>query len=138
MNLLNKCYDCFSSFIEDTTMSYLYFNEENDYSEKNTNDNEVFRSTILQPFQFEPELKIACGNERHEKETKHTHASADDLLHIRIGNLDCKCRYCKNEAREIDCLFCREVDAMLIGLTKISELKGSILPFSFHGQLPDY
>ena len=38
-------------------MSDLYFNKESDYSEKNTNDNEVFRSTILQPFQFEPEQK---------------------------------------------------------------------------------
>ena len=38
-------------------MSYLYFNEESDYSEEYTCDNEVFRSTILQPFQFEPEQK---------------------------------------------------------------------------------
>ena len=31
-------------------------------------------------------------NESYEKETKHIHASAADLLHIRIGNLDwCKC-----------------------------------------------
>ena len=30
-----------------------------------------------------------CGNESHEKEeTKHIHASAADLLHIRVGNLD--------------------------------------------------
>ena len=44
-------------------------------------------------------------NESHEKKTKHIHASGADLLHIRIGNLDwCKCRHCKNEAREIDCL----------------------------------
>ena len=28
------------------------------------------------------------GNEGHEKETKHIYASAADLLHIRIGNLD--------------------------------------------------
>ena len=28
-------------------MAHLYFNEERDYSEKNTCDNEVFRSTIL-------------------------------------------------------------------------------------------
>ena len=48
-------------------------------------------------------------------EIKHTHASVADLLHIRIGNLArCKCEHCKNEAREIDCLCCREVDAMLI------------------------
>ena len=48
-------------------------------------------------------------------EPKHIHASAADLLHIRIGNLDrCKCGHCKNEAREIDCACCRKVDAMLI------------------------
>ena len=38
-------------------MSYLYFNEENDYSEENTSENEAFCSTIFQPFQFEPEQK---------------------------------------------------------------------------------
>ena len=37
------------------TMSNLYFNEESDYSEKNTCHNKVFRSTILRTFQFEPE-----------------------------------------------------------------------------------
>ena len=35
----------------------LYFNEESDYSEENTSENENLRSTILQPFQFEPEQK---------------------------------------------------------------------------------
>ena len=38
-------------------MSDLRFNEENDYSEENTSDNEDFRSTILQSFQFEPKQK---------------------------------------------------------------------------------
>ena len=38
-------------------MPDLYFNEENDYSEENTKENEDFRSTILQPFVFEPEQK---------------------------------------------------------------------------------
>ena len=47
----------------------LYFNEESDYSEENTSGNEDFCSTILQPFQFEPEKKKTCGNEGHEKET---------------------------------------------------------------------
>ena len=69
-------------------------------------------------------LHIRTGNldwnETHEKETKHIHASVTDLLHIRIGNLDCcKCGHCKNEAREKDCLCCREVDAMLIASAKI-------------------
>ena len=58
---------------------------------------------------------------------------------MRIGNLHwCKCRHCKNEAREKDCLCCREVDAMLIASAKIQERKGSISPFSFYAELPDY
>ena len=48
-------------------MSDLCFSEENDYSEENTSDNEDFRSTILQPFQFEPEQKKRRGNENHGK-----------------------------------------------------------------------
>ena len=39
-------------------MSHLYFNVESDYSEENACDNEVFCSTILQSFQFDPEQKI--------------------------------------------------------------------------------
>ena len=55
-------------------------------------------------------------------ETKHIHASAADLLHIKIGNLNwCKCAHCKNEAREIGFLCCREVDAIPVASAKISE-----------------
>ena len=60
------------------------FYEESGYSEQITSDNEDFRSTIFQPFPFEHEQKKMCGNESHEKETKHIYASAADLLHIRI------------------------------------------------------
>ena len=102
-------------------------------------DSEDFRSTIFQPFPFEPKQKKMCGNESHEKETKHIYASAANLLHIRIGNLNwCKCRYSKNEARLIDCLCCREVGAMLIALAKIPEHRRSISSSSFYGQLPNY
>ena len=38
-------------------MSDLYFNEESYYSEVNTRGNDVFCSSILQPFQFESEQK---------------------------------------------------------------------------------
>ena len=66
------------------------------------------------------------------------HDPATDLLHFRIGNLDwCKCGHCKNEAREIDCVCRREMDAMLIASAKIPEREGSISPCSFYGQLPD-
>ena len=49
-------------------MSDFYFNEESYYSEKNTYDNEIFRSTVLQLFLFESEQKKTCGNESYEKE----------------------------------------------------------------------
>ena len=83
-------------------------------------------------------LHIRIGNldwnKSHEKETKHIHVSTADLLHIRIGNLDlCKCGHCKNEARKIDCVCCREVNAMLIASAIIPERKGSISPCRFNG-----
>ena len=61
----------------ENTMSDLYFNKANDYSEKNTNENKDLRSTILHQFQFEPEQD---GNESHEKEPKYIHVSAAGLL----------------------------------------------------------
>ena len=72
---------------------------------------------------------------------KNIHAVATDLLHIRIGNLNWyKCGNCKNEARETDCLCCREieVDAKLINSAKILQCEGSISSSSFNWQLPDY
>ena len=119
-------------------MSDLYFNEESDYSAVNTCDNKVFCSPILQPFQFDPEQKQTCGNDSHEKEIKHIHGPAADLLHIRIGNLDlCKCGHCKNEARGINCCCSKEVNAMLVALVKISEHERNISLSSFYGKLPD-
>ena len=50
-------------------------------------------------------MKFPCDNKSHEKENKHIHALAANLLHIRVGNLDlCKYRYCKNKVRKIDWL----------------------------------
>ena len=46
---------------------------------------------------------------------------------IRIRHLYwCKWRYCKNKAKEIDCISFREVDAILISWTRIPECEGSI------------
>ena len=57
----------------------------------------------------------------------------------RIGNLDwCKCGHCKNEAREIDCLRCWEVDAMLICSVKSQSAREASLHPSFYGHLPNY
>ena len=91
----------FSSFINIwSSEKNTEITEESDYSDKNTSDKEDIRSTTLQPFQFEPEQKKTCGNESHEKETKHMHVSAADLLHG-IGNLDWyKCGRCKTKRKK--------------------------------------
>ena len=94
MNLLNKCYDCFSGFIIILIQRKKYWKYDVRF---------IFEwkllfwgkcmwqwslsSTILQPFQFEPEHEKTCGNENHEEEAKPIHTSAPDLLHIRIGSL---------------------------------------------------
>ena len=89
-------------------MPNLYFNKESDYSEKNACYIKSFSPPFLKHFSLS--LKRKKHGSR-QKETKHTHASAANLLHIRIGNLAwCKCRHCKNEVRAIDCLCCREMD----------------------------
>ena len=78
-------------------MSDLYLTEENNCCEENTSDNEDFHSTILQPFQFEPEQKKKLWLwEPWEKKllNLNIHASVASLLNIRTGNLDwCKCRH---------------------------------------------
>ena len=87
----------------------------------------TFAPPVFSRLCLSPNRKKASGNERHDKATQHIHASAADLLHTRIGNLDwCKCRHCKNEAREVDCLCCREVDAVLLASAKIPEHEGNL------------
>ena len=61
-------------------MSSSHFNYESDYSEENASDSEDFRSTYLQPFQFEPEKGKSNGN--REKATKHSHASRASVASI--------------------------------------------------------
>ena len=81
-----------------------------------------------------PEQKKMCGTESNKKETTETiiYASAAGLLHIRVENLNCfKYRHCRNEAREIDCLYCREVNAMLIPSAKIQNTRENITSSSF-------
>ena len=47
------------------------------------------------------------------------------FLQINSGRLLVKYGHCKRETREIDCLCCREVDAMLIISAKIPEREGA-------------
>ena len=61
------------------------------------------------------------------------------FLQNNSGRLLLKCGYyCNNESRDIDCICCRELDAMLIASAKIPEREGNISPSSFYGRLPDY
>ena len=48
-------FDPSKEILTENTMQHLHFNEESDNSEERTSGNEDFCSTILQPFQFEPE-----------------------------------------------------------------------------------
>ena len=99
----------------------------------------TFAPSFFKNFSLSLNRKKMCGNKSHEKETKHIHASADNLLQIRIGSLDwCKCWDGRNEAREIDCFCFREVDVMLIASGKIPEREDSISRSSFYGQLLYY
>ena len=60
------------------------------------------------------------------------------FLQNNSGRLLLKCRHCKSEVKEIDCLCCTEVDAILIVSAEILEYEGSISSSSFYGHLPDY
>ena len=60
------------------------------------------------------------------------------FLQNNSGRLLLKCRHCTNDVRDIDCICCRELDAMLIASAKLPEREGSISPTSFYGRLPDY
>ena len=54
----------------------------------------TFALPFISHFNLSLNRKKHC-NQCHEKETKHIHASAADLLHIRIGNFNCyKCGHC--------------------------------------------
>ena len=55
--------------------------------------------------------------------------SRTTFLQNNSGRLRLECGRCSNKARDIDCICCRELDAMLIALAKIPECNGSISPF---------
>ena len=48
----------------------------------------IIKSPFFNNFSLSLNRKKTCGKESHENETKHIHASAADLLHFRIENLD--------------------------------------------------
>ena len=80
----------------ENTMHNLYFNLERVNSEENASDIEGFPSTILHPFQFEPEQKKTCGNESYEKEAKPNQASAADSVRSSRQEVFCKIGVLRN------------------------------------------
>ena len=113
----------------------LYFNKV-DYFQENTSDNEEF---------FSIHFSLCLNSKKRVVMSAIRRNLNIFLLHlliywkILIGNLVwCRCKHCKNETGEIDCLYCRGVDAMLTALAKILEHGGSISPSSFYRQLSDY
>ena len=60
------------------------------------------------------------------------------FLQNNSGRLLLKCRHCTNDVRGIDCICCRELDAMLIASAKLPGREGSISPTGFYGRLSDY
>lgn len=69
----------------------------------------------LEPYQFEPIKEIDQHHQllRENDTTGCFLIKHWETLNIRIGSTDwCECNGCVEEKREIDCLCCREVDAI--------------------------
>lgn len=71
----------------------------------------------LEPYQFEPTKKVSHENP-HQPKGKQNPTQEECFMikhweNLRVGNTEwCSCEGCKEEKREIDCLCCREVDAI--------------------------
>lgn len=69
------------------------------------------------PYMYEPEMEVSSVSSSDEQSLS-TEASGESEYFdakddTRVGHLDwCKCGHCKIETREIDCLCCKEVDAL--------------------------
>ena len=109
VNLPNKCYDRFPSFLEswsterntENTMSDLYLMEKVVILKKRQTTIKTFPPPFFNHFSLNLNRIKTCGNESHEKETKIIYALATNLLHIKIGNVNwCKCAHCKNERKK--------------------------------------
>ena len=147
------------------TMSHLYFNKDSDYSKKNTSENEVFRSTsaadllhtVLKSGRYllvqMPEaatvgvlrkrvfFKISQNSRKFLCQRKHLwilENFKEWLFTEQLWTTASESGYCNIEARDIDDICCRELDAMLIASAKIPERKRRISQPSFYGHLPDY
>ena len=90
---------------------------------------------------FSNHFSLSLNGKKRESHEKNVFTLQLPIHYILYQNKNidwCKCGHCKNEAREIDCPCCREVNAVLIASAKILKREGSILLSSFYGQLSDY
>ena len=72
----------------------------------------VFQEMGLEPYQFELR-KSTFGNGEYNENEMQENSSLNAHKEFRVGNLKwCTCELCKSEYREIDCLCCKEVDAI--------------------------
>ena len=127
----------------ENSMSHLYSNEKSDYFKVNTYENEVFCSTIernslIYYIQYEnrksrleqiPEaatwgilrtnvfFKMSQNSQEtpvpEETPVNFVKFLKTPLLQNNSGRLLLKCGHFHNEARDIDCICCRELDALL-------------------------
>ena len=79
----------------------------------------TFNGLKLEAFQFEPTKhdneneNVILGDETEVYEVQEQQNQPTAESQARIGNLNwCSCTNCKIETREIDCLCCKEVDAI--------------------------
>ena len=92
--------------------SYGEFESSDEVEDYLLSDNDGDYSTILQPFQFEPQATNITTSQECSNTTEN-----EQIINlsntVRIDNLDwCQCMNCHNEKREIDCLCFREVSAL--------------------------
>ena len=74
---------------------------------------ERFLGLKLEPYQFEPEKANFPENENDEEQVSSVDLCKQTEEKMRLHSLSwCLCGSCKEERREIDCLCCKEVDAI--------------------------
>ena len=76
---------------------------------------ENFQEMGLEPYQFEPRKSNWSTFDKGEYDENEMQENSSLNAHeeFRVGNLKwCTCELCKSEYREIDCLCCKEVDAI--------------------------
>ena len=81
-------------------------------SRKDMND-VINKLKNFSPYMYEPEKEVSSTSESSSGESDASVSYSPDADALgRVGNLDwCKCKNCKLETREIDCICCQEVDA---------------------------